>query len=104
MKMAASFDLGGACPNSQTNSRRRREESHFFPNSREKFETPHVVSYYLGQALAVVWATAKRRGWSLLAALALLASYGDEYPIQEGAFQVRPPADIQGAVELAAQH
>jgi hypothetical protein len=52
---------------------------------------------------AEVWATTKGLGSRLLGALALLASYGNEYPIQEGAFHVRPPGDIQGAIELAAQ-
>jgi hypothetical protein len=51
-----------------------------------------------------VWAATKSLGSRWLAALAVLASYGNEYPIQEGAFHVRPPADIQGAIELAAQH
>lgn len=53
---------------------------------------------------AEVCAMAKTLGFRFLAALVLLASYGSEYPIQENAFHVRPPADIQGAIELAARH
>ncbi len=40
----------------------------------------------------------------LLAVVGFVVCCGDEYPIQDGAFHVRPPAEIQGALDLAAQH